>query len=470
MRLSLGVQLRWLSTALELLFVLALFSFTSSADNCTTPPLVFGITNVTLSDGVAKNRGVKVVLGGQPEGLRVTFMLNNTRVRNAYDCKLSPNATEQATCLGASGGTYDLTLHTFNQTGHFNVSHTDAPPVDATVRQGTDTAEFGNWTCPAFPFEVWSANATNKSGIAFGPSSSVLQRILDFNAAPSRFMGLFFGSRSESLPLDGELVVGGYNGARVNGTFTNFSIASQGLEIPCPLQVQIKDMVLSNANGTFSLVNDNRSTIAACIDPLQNQFALSQSMYDRWARYTSHNASDSNQIFPPGHQPYMGNLTVVLAGEYTTFIPNYELLSDERGTNAEGKYDVISNNVMAAVGPGLPNYGDIPILGGTFLSQNYLFVDYDHGVFGLAPVVLGPMDPGKSDIKTVCTSGTAKGSGGSKHVGVIVGPVVGGVFALALIGLAVWWVLPGRKSKAGPVEDAVAENDEDWRPADQKGK
>ncbi|KAF3390064.1 hypothetical protein DPV78_011788 [Talaromyces pinophilus] len=211
---------------LQLALQLALLAVPTCADNCSTTPLLLNLINVTLSDGVAENRGIGILLGGQPEGLCITFTLNNTRVRNAYDCNITGNATAQAQCLGASGGTYDLTRNTFNETGGFNVSHIDTPPVGATVRRGTDQAQFGNLTFPAFPFEVWSANATNRSAIAFGPQSSVLQHIIDSNTAHSRFLGLFFGSRFESQPQDGELVIGGYNIARVNGSFTNFTIAS----------------------------------------------------------------------------------------------------------------------------------------------------------------------------------------------------------------------------------------------------
>ncbi|KAI7970499.1 hypothetical protein EIK77_005217 [Talaromyces pinophilus] len=363
----LHAQLAWL--AAPGILQLALLAVPTCADNYSTTPLLLDLINVTLSDGVAENRDIGILLGGQPEGLRITFTLNNTRVRNAYDCNITGNATAQAQCLGASGGTYDLTRNTFNETGGFNVSHIDTPPVGATVRRGTDQAQFGNLTFPAFPFEVWSA-------IAFGPQSSVLQRIIDSNTAPSRFLGLFFGSRFESQPQDGELVIGGYNIARVNGSYHRVRVS---------------------------------------------------------------------QIYPPGHQPYIGNLTIVLEGGYTTFIPNYELLSDERGTNSIGKYDVISNNVMAAVGTAPTDYGnDIPILGGVNLSQNYLFVDYDHGFFGLAPVVSDPMIVGKRNIRTVFSSPPPQNSpGGTNHVAVIVGSVVGGVVGITLVVLVVW---RGRRS------------------------
>jgi hypothetical protein len=79
---------------------------------CPTAPLALPIENVTLSDGVAKNRGIHVDLGGQPEGFWITFGINNTRVRNARDCHVLENATLVTKCLGSSGAVYDVQRHT----------------------------------------------------------------------------------------------------------------------------------------------------------------------------------------------------------------------------------------------------------------------------------------------------------------------------------------------------------------------
>ena len=213
---------------------------------------------------------------------------------------------------------------------------------------------------------------------------------------------------------------------------------SEGLEIPCPLQVRIKGVLLNQPNGTsISISGDVRGTVAACIDPLQNQFTFSEAMYNKWAVATQHNSSFpySDQTYPPDKAPFIGSLTITLDNNYRTEIPNYELLSRERGSDPLGRYSIVSDRLMAAVGKGPTDFGpDIPILGGVFLSQNYLTVDYANNVFALAPAVIGPMDQNPlSAIRTVCSPDTASHQKNKRNLKWIAGPVVGGIVGIALV-------------------------------------
>ncbi|KAF2466662.1 uncharacterized protein BDR25DRAFT_345503 [Lindgomyces ingoldianus] len=457
------MDLRWTSKSVVLIALISLVGA-----HCATAPLALSIENVTLSDGVAKNRGIHVDLGGQPEGFRISFAINNTRVRNAQDCQVLGNATLRSKCLGSSGGVYDVQLHTFNTSGSFNVSHIDTPPKNAVILQGADEAVMGNITIPRFPFEVWhDPDSLNKSGIAFGPDSSVLAKLVDYGFAPSKFFGLFFGSRSQNQPQDGQVIVGGYNVARIRGPFTNFSMTPLGLDTPCPLQVQIKDVVLNNSQGSYSLMPDIRSTVAACIDPLQNQFTFTQAMYALWKNYTRHNdsADYTDQTYPPESEApvLIDNLTVTLSNGYTVVVPKYELLSLERGANDVGEYAIVSQKVMAAVGKGPTDFGrDIPILGGTFLSQNYLFVDYESRTFGLAPANVDRVNIMKGDIRTVCKELLVEAPQSHRNVGVIVGPAIGGVAATLLILTGIWCWRRRRPAREG-TESGAAEDDDPWK-------
>jgi hypothetical protein len=455
-------------------------------NNCSVAPLYLPIRNNTLGDDVASNRGIYCKLGNQPEGFRITFTLNTTRIRNSRDCDLQGNATAVTACEGASGGIYN-TNESFQAAapGTFN-STLDAAPIGATVLDGYDLATFyAGPTVPNFPFEVWSEqNATNKSTMAFGRDSSVLKALRDINAIPSRFMGIFMGSRSQSQPLDGHLIIGGYDRSRINGTFTNFTMNAGDLGILCPLQVGIRNIQLMNLNGTSnSLMADVGSIVPACIDPLQNEFTLTQAMYARWASFTQHSSnfttpatindpSTNLELYPIANEPLIGNITIILDNGYTTTIPHYELVSQQRGTDPEGKYAVINSSVlMAAVGTGATDYGlDIPLLGGVYLSQNYLTVDYDSGSFGLAPAntaastVMNVVSmcsnssasstptasasstptastsstPTASAFSTQTLSSSPNSSSSSTNIGAIAGGVVGGVLGFAVIGVIIF--------------------------------
>ncbi|OCL13878.1 hypothetical protein AOQ84DRAFT_351779 [Glonium stellatum] len=110
------------------------------------------------------------------------------------------------------------------------------------------------------------------------------------------------------------------------------------------------------------------------------------------------------QTFPMSAEPLIGNPTVALSNGYTSVIPQYEMLSQERGVDSEGKYVVTnSRRLIAAVGTGLTDYGvDVSLLGGVFLSQNYLVVDYAKNKFSLTPAVIGTVNRVSEDLRTVC--------------------------------------------------------------------
>ena len=67
------------------------------------------------------NRGISTVLGnkqtGEPQvqGLRMSTILNNTRVRNVLDCHFPANITAKLACEGSSGSLYNTTAGSFTQ-------------------------------------------------------------------------------------------------------------------------------------------------------------------------------------------------------------------------------------------------------------------------------------------------------------------------------------------------------------------
>jgi hypothetical protein len=89
---------------------------------------------------------------------------------------------------------------------------------DETVIDGYDTAIFhGIPEIYDVPFEVWSSAQSDKAGLALGPNSSLIGTLLDVHAMPSGVFGLFFGSRSQTRAVDGNLTLCGYDKARVGG-------------------------------------------------------------------------------------------------------------------------------------------------------------------------------------------------------------------------------------------------------------
>ena len=482
---------------LSLILVLIALAQVTEATCPSINPVSFPWSNVTLADGIAMNRGIGIELGGQPVSLRATTLLSNTRLRNARDCAFG-NSSVQSGCQGASGSSFDIQQSpTWANApeGTWNVTTIDPARADETVIDGYDTAQFyGLPEIYGLPFEVWSdLESDNKSGLALGPNSSFIDILLSNSLVPSNAFGLFFGSRSQTKGVDGDLVLGGMDRARLAGPWTNFSTQAHYLDTQCPLQVLVKDIRLNNERGSFSLFADSDATVIACIDPLQNQFTFTPTMYNVFASLTEHptdlamegGSNFTEQTYPLSAAPLLGNITVELSNGYTTHVPNYEFVSQERGTDPQGKYAVINESrLMVAAGTtGTASLDgvQIPILGGVYLSQNYLMVDWDSGVFKLAPAVPGEMDEQSHDVVRLCEGmevelshdsslGSEAGSGSKSPAGIIAGSVIGGVALAAVIAAAVWWYRRRREGVANvsepkiePADDAGADAPEVYR-------
>ena len=249
-------------------------------------------------------------------------------------------------------------------------------------------------------------------------------------------------------PADGKLVIGGYDKSRIVGDFTTFPLNNSPSQQPCPLSVRIKSIQYSEqdprstktlfaANNSVGLESDQY--ILACVEPFQERFSFPQNVTDAFGNATGWGLSKAygGFVFPVKERP-SGNLTITLDNGYSTTIPNSALFTPKRGSDQYGHY-VITNSSLVEAGVAY-NLDDDPssirpLLGGTWLTQNYLLVDYTANRFQLAEALQGPGIP--EIIQSICnstaeleTSPTNK----PEKKGKIVGGVVGGVIGCAALG------------------------------------
>jgi hypothetical protein len=290
--------------------------------------------------------------------------------------------------------------------------------------------------------------------LPLGTNSSFLRATVKGGVAPSTAFGLWSGSRSLA-PVDGLLVIGGYDAARVDGDFVEFPIKQWNPQQTCPLQVTITDIAYSGQ----SLFANSTETIVACVEPSTQRNVFTQDITFAFANATGQNSSFYKGMTYPASNPPTGNMTITLNNNYTTTIPSNELFNLLRGSDPNGRYAVINNTVVEA-GVGDNRKADpntiVPTLGGLFLTFNYLIVDYDQSTFKLAPAVKSSVSVGSPNLKTLCTPTASPKSGSvalvtcivkpllseralisgfnrSSHAGAIAGGVVGGVVGLAAI-------------------------------------
>ena len=349
--------------------------------------------------------------------------------------------------------------------GSWNVSAVDDLLPGQSAVQGWAPVEFdGVARMPGFPLRVssYSGDAYNYSRLAIGPSSNLADWLVDSGLAPSRLVSFYAGSRSQLHGEDGEIMFGGYDRSRLAGEWTDYPI-NAGLRdaSDCPLQILIRDIKVNQGNGSSSLLADSRSSIPACVDPLQNNFWLTPSIFDRYMRLAGWNGSVADRVqtptFSPSAAPLLCNVTVSIAIVMSVYVPNYEMVSQVRGPNDVGTYAVTDpSRLQLAVSTN--NTARVPTLGGVFMSQLYMKIDYERGIFSLAPAVVGPRKQPR-DVVTVCnanaTSNVAPDTapGSDNALGRIVGPAVAAsIVGAGLIVLAIWCYRRNRKSKRRPFE------------------
>lgn len=302
------------------------------------------------------------------------------------------------------------------------------------------------------------------SGLPLGQNSSFLAAVTKDRVAPSTIWGLDAGDRSLS-PRDGNLVVGGYDTSRIVGDLTTFPIGNW-THLPCPLQVTVTEVwyFIPGTNTRNSLFESNMTSMIACVEPFQHRFTFLPSMVKQFARWTRYNDAYPALTFPrlPG-----GALEIRLDNGYRTIIPNDHLFTPKRGSDEDGHYVVTNSSIVeSGIEDNTDNMdGDSdlrPILGGLFLTFNYLVVDYDNNRFQMASSLQGA--PGSiANIVSVCTptptpmvpdtnsTQTDKSdANGSSRAAAIGGGTAGAIALVAAIGGVCYFFSRKRRQAQGP--------------------
>lgn len=291
-----------------------------------------------------------------------------------------------------------------------------------------------------------------------GQNSSFLAAVTEARVAPSTVWGLDAGDRSLS-PRDGNLVVGGYDTSRIAENLTTFPIGDW-TQLPCPLQVTVTELwyITPGSARRDSLFDSNTTSMIACVEPFQQRFTFLPSMVKQFARWTRYNDTYPDLTFP-SRPP--GALEIKLDNGYRTVIPNEHLFTPKRGSDRDGHYVVTNSSVLET---GIADNTDKqdgdpdlqPILGGLFLTFNYLVVDYDNSRFQLAPTVRGA-EHSTRNITPVCTP--APTANGSSRTAAIAGGTVGSVAGLVAIAGICYFLFRKRRGVRQRQEPQPAEKD-----------
>lgn len=326
--------------------------------------------------------------------------------------------------------------------------------------RGWDNVDLGPRTLYSFPFSIIENSSfpfgTGMIGLA--SDSVFLKASVAAGLSPSRTWGFDFGRTGLELQEDGELVIGGYNPAKASyRDFTNYTIFPDKTK-PCPLQVNVQSMKWGETD-----LMAGQDPFMACLEPAYWTMILPLTVQQNWNRsmindhgynfwketweYFYYNNTNTS-AFP------QGDLEITLNKGFSVKIPRDELFEQAQLINAtRGGWDPIDGSIQVKHGTaGFPPGVDpkLPFLGGPFLSQVYLAVDYENNVFSIAHTNRAA-SPAVGLIKLAC-DGVIDSSPGKNKTGAIVGGSVGGVLGLvAIVGLLYYFlVYRKRKQQAEP--------------------
>ncbi|KAK4249857.1 hypothetical protein C7999DRAFT_29726 [Corynascus novoguineensis] len=236
------------------------------------------------------------------------------------------------------------------------------------------------------------------SHIGLGEKSTLLRAFKDAGLIGALSWGLNAGSQSFEFPRDGNLVLGGYDDASIDGNVNYYDIAVPNLinDRPCPLQISLLGLNITVENGDGSEPDEQNylqrsGKFPVCVEPYDNLFRFPSNYIDQLKRHISPRlaATDKGPV-PESSYPDIYNLEpglvyntsakfrvtmkVSLENGLTVTIPHHEMVRPLRGLDNQGvpqvEPDYREVAVYATQAP-----GDAVVLGKAFLSQVYLFVD-----------------------------------------------------------------------------------------------
>ncbi|CAK7210117.1 hypothetical protein SBRCBS47491_000662 [Sporothrix bragantina] len=446
-------------------------------------------------------RGMNMSIGSPPQSMAFLPMmpLNNTVIygTDGHCLTGSPGVgpwTDTA-CTTFRGGAYDP-LASSSKT---NVA-SNAYPYDGAsdpVLGGTTYPQFshmadnlrlnGNITLDGFPLGValsdWGEQAyTPMMGIGLGTNSTLLNWLVSSGQIASRSWSYFWGratvpgaSSTPSEQLDGSVVFGGYDRAKVTGDKFTQPMTSSEPNCPSQLVVTITNIELNFSNGSDASIfpASSSTAITACLTP-----ALSTLMwipfdpyFDKMMNLTNNNVYDIGRSVgiyywnmryeSTKFEPYDGDLTITLQSGLSVRIPNQQLVQPHTSIDQTTGAILVNNTGPDLLLDSLQNVQATKLaqLGWQFFSAAYLLVNQDAHEFTLweaNPTTaedLVAIDETGTEITNFCTSSTSsnstsgstdfssKSSGAKLSTGAIAGGVVAGVAVIGVVvGILIWWL------------------------------
>ncbi|KAK2740554.1 hypothetical protein FQN57_006058 [Myotisia sp. PD_48] len=381
-------------------FWLLLSFFPTTWADCGQPPISIKLGNITVPNNqVVRGLDISVGTPHQSFAFLPQWPLNNTFVYGANGFCGTGSASA---CITYRGGQYDQ----FASESRGVPSPNSYPPENDPYPDFnwiTDSLTLNsNITLSDFPIgialEDWGAQGYHpQAAIGLGLNSTILNTLRSNDKISSRTWGMFWGRAggSKNAQLDGNLVLGGYDRAKVVGQNHTETLAKFTSPCSTSMIVTITDIVLNFANGTDeSLFNEGSTSMAACIEP--DSPVLLTLPYDPYFINFKSLTSTSDfgrsfgiyyyaMTYKEGTQKYTGDLSIQLSTGLSIRIPNDQfVVPDLTIDNDTGSLIANSTEMVLALNSlQAGNSDDMPILGRQFLSSAYVMLNHEARKFTL---------------------------------------------------------------------------------------
>jgi len=295
---------------------------------------------------------------------------------------------------------------------------------------------------------ITEGQKSTQSHLALSSGSTFLARLKEGGLIGALSWGLNSGSQSLRFPRVGSLVLGGFDKGSLAGPFYDYPINPAPLETRyCPLQVLVTGLTVTSRNETKNIFIDKANKLSACIEPYDNLFRMPENLLGQFQRLLGGSLVEpkeyADKLFnlEPGlvYRKDSGadlNATMRFTINYnqTVEIPFYEVQRSLVGLDTNGSVLVDPDYNQLQIFP-LPAPGDAAVLGKVFLSQLYLYVNYENMTFHLASQkaeATTPLPAATGDTCPSTSSGLSAEAKGLIAVGAVLGVLLAILAALAL--------------------------------------
>ncbi|PHH81257.1 hypothetical protein CDD83_3633 [Cordyceps sp. RAO-2017] len=350
------------------------------------------------------------------------------------------------------------------------------PKLTGSGLAGTDTfALEGAEALKDFPIGIarlpWDHGYTVLHPLGLGSNSTYLNALRQAGKIPSRVFSIFWGRMWTDNPVDGAVVLGGYDEAKTIGEpftapleYGDFGASSSGCWTG--MKVRITDIQLNKRDGSDVSIMPANTDVPACIVPQrQNLMELPQSVVTKFEDVTGTKSNGTSDGLHWGARlfgsdsVFDGDLTIVLASGLKVRVPNSQFITPHLAMDSDGarildrtKRDLLINGL-----------GSQPAtLGRYFLTSAYLMVDHDAKSFTLWRAnpstssrlesvthegTASQCDDGRSVLQPSSPASAPVDSAGQPSAAVRGGAVAGGVVGASLLGLAAFLLLTWKRRR-----------------------